>query len=197
LGFLKLLHGSVLQTQRVKFGILNDPDPPYEVIKTRWLSFEDICKLKKCEEALEKLYNSGKFRRTLDLVFRQSGINPFELFMQMGEVLASHEGGLSQNLTTELFFSFMQKLPNISKGGLRDAMAFDRLSTDNTGLLPKCLHIPDERLGRALSQLKRELEPGTRLGACILYEGGERLLWTDYALRNPVTGEYAVRTRPL
>ncbi len=197
LGFLKLLHGSSLQTQRDEFGIIHDMHPPYEVLQTKWLSFVDICRLKKCEEALDKLYNSGKFRSALHLIFCQTGISPFDLFMKMGDVLASYEGNLSQNLTTELFFSFMQKLPNISKGALRDAMAFDMLSTDNTGRLPECLHIHDEKLGQALSTLKKEHAPGTRLGACILYEGGERLLWTDYALRNPVTGEYAVNIRPL
>lgn len=197
LGFLKILHGSRLKTQREDYGIINDPNPPYEVLQTKWLSFEDICRLKKCEEALDKLYNSGKFRSALDLVFRQSGINPFDLFMLMGDVLASHEGNLSLNQITELFFAFMQKLPNISKGALRDAMAFDRLSTDNTGRLPECLHVPDERLGQALNQLKKEHAPGTKFGACILYEDSERLLWTDYSSRNPVTGEYAVKTRPL
>jgi radical SAM superfamily enzyme YgiQ (UPF0313 family) len=197
LGFLKLLHGSYMISQREEFGILHDPDPPYEVMKTRWLSFDDICKLKKCEEALDKLYNSGKFRRTLDLVFRDSGITPFDLFLQMGGIFDSHEGGLSLDQTTELAFSFMQKLPHISKGALRDALAFDRLSADNTGRLPECLHIPDIRLGQALSQLKKEHEPGAKLGACILYDGGERLLWTDYTRRHPVTGEYDIKTRPL
>jgi hypothetical protein len=197
LGFLKLLHGSRLWEQREEFGIINDPDPPYEVIRTGWLSFEDIGKLKQCEEALDKLYNSGKFRRSLDLIFRQSGIDPVDLFMQMGIIFSSHEGNLSMDQTTELFFSCMQKLPNISKGALRDALAFDRLANDNTGRLPECLHISDARLAEALSALKRENAPGTKLGACILYDGGERLLWTDYASRNPVTGEYAVKTRPL
>lgn len=197
LGFLKLLHGSCMREQREEFGILNDPEPPYEVFATRWLSFEDILRLKKCEEALDRLYNSGKFRCTLNLIFCQSGLAPFELFLKMGEVLAAHEGNISQDQTTDLFFSFAQKLPNVKKGALRDAMAFDRLSCDNTGRLPECLHIPDGRLAKALSLLKSEHAPGSKLGACILYEGGERLAWTDYALRNPVTGEYAVKTRPL
>jgi radical SAM superfamily enzyme YgiQ (UPF0313 family) len=196
LGFLKLLHGSCLLNQREEFGILYDPDPPYEVLKTRWLSFDDICRLKKCEEALDKLYNSGKFRRTLEMVFRGS-ITPFDLFLQIGGIFDSHEGGLSLDQTTELFFSFTQKLPHVSKGALRDAMALDRISTDNTGRLPECLHIPDVRLGQALNQLKKEHEPGSKLGACILYDGGERLLWTDYTRRHPVTGEYDVKTRPL
>jgi hypothetical protein len=197
LGFLKLLHGSKLREQREAFGIINDPDPPYEILRNNWLSFEDICKLKRCEEALDKLYNSGKYRRALDLVFRQSGMTPFDLFFTMGGIFHSHAGNLSQDQTAELFFSFAQKLSNISKGALRDAMAADRLSTDNTGRLPECLHIPDARLAEAVSKLKKENAPGTKFGACILYDGGERLLWTDYALRHPVTGVYDVKTRPL
>jgi hypothetical protein len=150
-----------------------------------------------CEEGLDKLYNSGRFRSTLELVFRQSGISPFELFLKTGEAFVTHEGNLSLDQTTELFFAYAQKLPHISGGALRDAMALDRLLSDNTGRLPECLHIPDERLGQAVGALKKEHEPGIKLGACILYEGGERLIWTDYAFKNPVTGEYAVYTRPL
>ncbi len=197
LGFLKLLHGSRLMKQREEFGILHAPDPPYEVLQTKWLSFADISRLKKCELAVDKLYNSGKFRRTLDLVLGKSGLAPFDLFLMLGEAFASHAGHLSLDQTTELAFDFMQRLPGISRDALRDAMAFDRLITDSTGRLPECLAVPDERLGRALAGLRKGHEPGTRLGAFILYAGGERLLWTDYASRHPVTGEYDATVQPL
>ncbi len=197
LGFLKLLHGSRLREQREEFGILNTPDPPYEVIKTKWLSFEDICRLKKCENAVERLYNSGKFRRTLDLAFRLGPISPFDLFCRIGEVFASQAGGLSLDECTEMAFSFLRQLPGIPPKALRDAMAFDRLANDSSGRLPDCLNVHDERLGRALSALRRAHPPGARLGAVILYDGGERLLCADYAHRHPVTGEYATSIHPL
>ncbi len=197
LGFLKLLHGSRLREQREEFGIIHAPDPPYEVLQTRWLSFEDICRLKKCEDAVDKLYNSGKFRRTLDLILGVSSLTPFELFMKMGEAFAAHAGGLSLNQTTELAFSLMAALPNVSHSALRDAMALDRLLTDSAGRLPNCLHIPDQRLSHAVNALRREHAPGTKLGAVIVYDGGERLIWTDYTRRHPVTGEYDAAMRAL
>ena len=197
LGFLKLLHGSRLMEQKTEFGILHTPEPPYEVLQTRWLSFEDICRLKKCEEAVDKLYNSGKFRRTLNLVFSKSGLKPFELFLDMGGTFASKEGGLSPDQTTELAFDFMQKLPGVSRVALRDAMVYDWLVSGSTGRLPNCLAVPDARLSRAVAALRREHPPGAKLGALILYDGGERLLWTGYTRRHPVTGEYDAAVRPL
>ena len=196
LGFLKLLHGSRLRDQAQEFGILSTPFPPYEILTTKWLSFEDIQKLKQCEEALDRLYNSGKFNRTMNLVF-QSSISPFHFFCIMGEILCKIQGSLSLDQCAKLAFDFIKTLPGISMPALRDAMVMDRIATDNTGYIPPFLAITDTRLGSAVNGLRQIYPPGKKLGACILYEGGERLFWTDYANRHPVTQEYAVYSKPL
>ena len=33
--------------------------PPYEVLKTKWLPYEDVLKIRQVEEMLEVYYNSG------------------------------------------------------------------------------------------------------------------------------------------
>ena len=42
LGFLKVLKGSPMQAQASQYGILSQAEPPYEVLKTPWLSYDDI-----------------------------------------------------------------------------------------------------------------------------------------------------------
>ncbi len=60
LGFLKVLKGSPMQAQASQYGILSQAEPPYEVLKTPWLSYDDIIRLKGLEEMVETYYNSGQ-----------------------------------------------------------------------------------------------------------------------------------------
>ena len=41
---------------------------PYEVMKTKWLSFDDVLKIKQVEEMLEVYYNSGHFEITMKVM---------------------------------------------------------------------------------------------------------------------------------
>ena len=61
LGFLKLLKGSPIRAEVWRFGIEADPQAPYEVLRTDWLSFDDLLHLKDVEEMLEIYYNSQQF----------------------------------------------------------------------------------------------------------------------------------------
>lgn len=65
LGFLKVLKGSDMEAHALEYGLVYTSLPPYEVLSTRWLSYEDVCHLKQIEEVLEIYYNSGQFRHTL------------------------------------------------------------------------------------------------------------------------------------
>lgn len=68
LGFLKVLKGSAMESDAPEYGLLYSSQPPYEVLSTRWLSYEDLCRLKQLEEVLEIYYNSGQFVHTLDFL---------------------------------------------------------------------------------------------------------------------------------
>lgn len=68
LGFLKVLKGAGMHERAEEYGILYGDKAPYEVLCTRWLSFDDIIRLKAVEEMVEVYYNSGLFRHTLDVL---------------------------------------------------------------------------------------------------------------------------------
>lgn len=84
LGFLKVLKGSYLYEHRREYGIIYQEYPPYEVMRTRWLSYEEILKIKLVEEMLEVYYNSGQFEMTIK-VLELTEDNPFDLFWKLGE----------------------------------------------------------------------------------------------------------------
>ena len=65
LGFLKVLKGSYMAEAAEEYGCVHKAKPPYEVLGTRWLSYEEILKLKGVEEMVEVYYNSGQFQKTI------------------------------------------------------------------------------------------------------------------------------------
>ena len=67
LGFLKVLKGSYMEEQKEAYGLVYKSRPPYEVLYTKWLSYEDVLTLKSVEEMVEVYYNSGQFSYTLKL----------------------------------------------------------------------------------------------------------------------------------
>ena len=65
LGFLKVLKGSAMEAQTEEYGIGYRKTPPYEVLYTKWLSYDDVIRLKGIEEMVELFYNSGQFSHTI------------------------------------------------------------------------------------------------------------------------------------
>lgn len=65
LGFLKVLKGSAMEVHASEYELVYTSLPPYEVLSTKWISYEDVCHLKQIEEVLEIYYNSGQFKNTL------------------------------------------------------------------------------------------------------------------------------------
>ncbi|MCQ2499899.1 MAG: B12-binding domain-containing radical SAM protein [Lachnospiraceae bacterium] len=65
LGFLKVLRGSYMYEMAEEYGIVWKKKQPYEVLATRWLSYQEILDLKLVEEMVEVYYNSGQFSNTV------------------------------------------------------------------------------------------------------------------------------------
>ena len=79
LGFLKVLSGSYMKEAERQYDLLYTSYPPYEVLSTKWISYEEICRLKQVEEMVEIYYNSNQFTYTipyLECFFD----NPFDLY---------------------------------------------------------------------------------------------------------------------
>ena len=84
LGFLKVLKGSPMHEKARKYGIQYMSQPPYEVLCSRWLSYEAVCRLKRIEEMVELYYNSNQFTHTLPVLERMFP-SPFAMFEALAE----------------------------------------------------------------------------------------------------------------
>ncbi|MDO4343623.1 MAG: B12-binding domain-containing radical SAM protein [Eubacteriales bacterium] len=84
LGFLKVLKGSAMYQKAGEYGLCYHGTPPYEVFFSRWISYDEILKLKDTEEMLEVYYNSGQFANTLRRLEREFA-HPFAMFEELAE----------------------------------------------------------------------------------------------------------------
>ena len=110
LGFLKVLSGAPMEELAAEHGIVYQSAPPYEVLSTKWLSYDDIILLKKVEELVEVYANSGQF--VYSMMYLQHFVaTPFELFEQLAEFyeVKNYTGlKLSRNKRYEILWEFAE-----------------------------------------------------------------------------------------
>ncbi len=200
LGFLKLLHGAPMREEPAKFPCgYDEAQPPYEVRETPWLSAGELVRLHDTEDALERLFNSGRFRRTLAYLLQQTGVTPFVLFSRFGEYAATKAlERISLDDYTTLAFAYFSEQSGVDRIVLRDVMVCDRLATNSSGRLPAVLRVMDPALKSVICQLENNeatrSQKGVRRGYAYLYSE-QCLVYADYRKqeRNPLTGEYPLQ----
>ncbi len=84
MGFLKVLKGSYMYEHAKEYEILYHDQPPYEVLATKWLSYDDILKMKRIEEMLEVYYNSGQYEIAIK-VLKSAYSSAFDMFQKLGD----------------------------------------------------------------------------------------------------------------
>lgn len=84
LGFLKVLKGSEMERKSEEYGIVYRTLPPYEVLETSWITWEELLELKAVEEMLEVYYNSQQFRYTLQSLIQEVE-TPYKLYAEIAD----------------------------------------------------------------------------------------------------------------
>ena len=142
LGFLKVLKGSFMYEHAKEYGIIYHDRPPYEVLSTKWISFDDVLRIKKVEEMLEVYYNSGQFEITMKLmdVLYDSAFDFFQrlgdFYEEKGYLAMSH----SRIRRCEILLEFMQAELQTKADGMKrsdivkmleEALIFDLYYREN------------------------------------------------------------------
>ncbi len=189
MGFLKILHGSPMGEDKKTFACEHESTAPYMIKSTPWLSKEDLAELIKVEDALDRLYNSGRFKRTLIFLTNQLNLPLHKLLLLCKDITQNEKISLDE-YSDRLFSLFSDKLDAMQ---LRDEMILDRLSTNASGKIPKCLRVEDDRLKKA-KQLTQEFKPvkkGIKRAVALLYFK-EKTIFVDYDEKDAVSGEYKI-----
>jgi radical SAM superfamily enzyme YgiQ (UPF0313 family) len=133
MGFLKLLYGADMRENSEKYPCTFTIEPPYEVTSTPWLGADEIKMLKNCEDAVDRLYNSGRFVFTLEFLVDDVGISPFDLFNDFGNQVNGNKMRLC-DYAENLYNFFMDKC---DKEILREKILCDLLSSSSSVQIPE------------------------------------------------------------
>ncbi|MBN3523210.1 B12-binding domain-containing radical SAM protein [Paenibacillus apiarius] len=85
LGFLKMLRGTGLRLEADKYGYVYMDHAPYEMLSNDVLPFDDVVRLKRLEDVLEKYWNSHRMDRTMEHLMQREFASPFDFFQAFGD----------------------------------------------------------------------------------------------------------------
>ncbi len=123
LGFLKFLKGTTMR-DKAKHGFVYDPNPPYQLIESNYLSKNELYKITQLEHALEIYWNSAKATHTLKYITLHYSIFEFllELGIYFGTIRDYHKYSL--NDVFDIMNSFVEKNYNNDEV-LKELIAID------------------------------------------------------------------------
>ncbi len=111
LGFLKVLSGAPMEKMTSENEIVYQGTAPYEVLSTKWLSFDDMILLKKVEEMVEVYYNSGQFVYSM-MYLRHFFESSFSLYEKLADYYEEKKYAgrkLSRNKRYEILLEFVKE----------------------------------------------------------------------------------------
>ena len=208
LGFLKVLKGSLMEDKARKYDLQYQEVPPYEVLSTKWLSYEEILLLKGVEEMVEVYFNSRQFEETMTYLTERFS-RPFDLYEALYHYY--EEKGLfgathSRLARYEILFAFgKNRLTTIEEQKqFRQKLILDFYGRENVKKRPhfagvetvskeeaSSFYAQEEQERRYLigyeSYDKRQLRKMTHLERI-----DEKLLLFDYQHRDPWSGQAKV-----
>lgn len=138
LGFLKVLKGTEISLRKEEYGLVHQSIPPYEVLYTKWISYEEIRKLKRVEEMVELYYNSNQFIHTLVALVTQVQ-TPFDLYEKLAEHYETHGYFINTPARVkryDVLFEFACGLVPEQKELFRELLTFDFYLRENAKSRP-------------------------------------------------------------
>ena len=210
LGFLKLLKGSRLREQARGMGIVYESLPPYEVLSTPWMSFDELSRLKFIAQCCERLYNSGRFSASLRFIVGRfpAAFAFFEAFSAFLSLQGCFDRALSLRELYDIFAAYAQEKLNARDARIfSELLKFDYFSTDNACNPPAGLmRIYNSEVKELYIALKNNRQHSNISSGRIHFEsfafdpllfiekggdsGGSVVLCFDYGVKDMVSGLY-------
>ena len=204
LGFLKVLKGSYMYEHAQEYGLVYRSRPPYEVMSSKWVSYDEMLEIRLVEEMLELHYNSGQFLTYL-AVLEQKYDSVFQMFLDMGHYYRSN-GYLDCNHNrvhrTEIVLDFAAAVDPERKDVYQEALMFDLYKIEKSKSRPvwaRDLSLEKKKTSRYLRAHGMEkkychLERFYWIDEEGQYRQGGEPLWFlfDYETRDSLTNEAAI-----
>jgi len=158
LGILKRLRGMPMAQHEAEYKLIFNPNPPYDILSTRDVSFEEMQKLRRMARYWDIVANSGRFKESLARVL---GDSPFDQFMRLSEWLYMTTGQTHKISLKRMFDLLFDALTTEFELDKDSAKACLRADYERSGIkgLPQCLlasRSQSNKGKRAMSANKRQ-----------------------------------------
>lgn len=141
LGFLKLLRGSSMREEAEEYGMKYSPYPPYEILETKDVSYDELLILKKVEHMVDKYYNSQKFNNIIRFLIK-SFETPYDFYLELGNFF-ERKGYFDRNIGNseyyKVFLDFNMEITKLDNEVLRDIIKYDYLMFNKRRGMPEFL----------------------------------------------------------
>ncbi|WP_415277530.1 B12-binding domain-containing radical SAM protein, partial [Clostridium perfringens] len=142
LGFLKLLKGSSMREEAKKWGIVYSPYAPYEIIRSKDISYEELLLLKKVEAMVDKYYNSCKFNNVIKF-FLNIYDKPFDFYYDLA-MFFEEKGNFKRSIGNVEYYKilldfYLEKIGGEDEGLFKEVLKFDYLCFNKKRWLPDFL----------------------------------------------------------
>ena len=186
LGFLKVLKGSLMEEKAREYGITCKSQEPYEVLSTRWISYEEILKLKTVESMVEVYYNSGQFQYTLNWLmgFWEDAFSFYEDLGRFYERKGYEELSHSRIRRYEILLEFLHEKPEISVAEAAGRMVYDLYLRENLKKRP--LFAADQKPYEKAVWSYRKEHQVPKTAHIEVFSDGTAVLF-DYDRRDPLS----------
>lgn len=131
LGFLKLIKGSSMREEAAEWGMVASPYPPYEILKTKDISYDELIILKKVEHVVDKYLNSGKFSNILNYFIGSKKFETsFDFYNELSKFFEK-QGYFKRNISSadyyKVFIEFNESNNIENSDFIKDIVKFDYL----------------------------------------------------------------------
>lgn len=136
-----------MREEAYKYGMKYSPYPPYEILKTDKITYQNILKLKKVEEMVDKYYNSQKFNYIIRY-FEDKFSEPFDFYYELGTYF-ENKGYFNKNIGNieyyKVFLDFNSEVLNESNKYINEIVKFNYLLYNKKRGLPDFLRTNIDR----------------------------------------------------
>lgn len=142
LGFLKLLKGAPLTSEAERWGMEYSHIPPYEILKTNSISYNELLKLKGIENMVDKYYNSGKFNNIIKF-FIDKFSTSFDFYFELSNFYRS-KGYFDRNISSSDYYKVFVEFNDYFFNGkdndaLREIIKYDYICFNKKSWIPPFL----------------------------------------------------------
>ncbi len=126
-GVLKRLRGAPIARHDAEWGMVYNPNPPYEILKNRLLNYETLKRIRRFARGWDLVANSGNFLDTYPLLWRGQA-SPFVAFMSFSEWLHQRLGrgyGIALARLGDLLFEYLTMRCQVMPEALAPVMLQD------------------------------------------------------------------------